>query len=164
MKVLNVFAFLGTMNPVQYMEHSSTVLFCTCNGTIHCKNVSVVPVAILIFVAWFICEFNDLTTFPIQYLTLYSVLDFVGLPGSWSFHRQAIIVKKSWFLLLWLLYDFLSLKSDVNLLSKSYTIKPRRKNIFVGVLKVTDHWYGFVRKCHGARTLVVDLDPSWSES
>ncbi len=34
-------------------------------------------------------------TLPIQYLTLYSVLDVVGPPRSVSFHHQAIIVKKT---------------------------------------------------------------------
>ncbi len=54
---------------------------------------------------------------------------------SGSFHHQAKIVRKTLIsTVLWLLYDFLSLKNDVNVSLKSN----KQKTIFVGVLKVTD--------------------------
>jgi hypothetical protein len=78
---------------------------------------------------------------------------------SWFFHQQA----KNEENLVWLLYDFLSVKNDVNVPSKH---KSERKNCFFCILKVTDQksricqskvqirGSGSVPKCHGSGTLV----------
>jgi hypothetical protein len=60
-----------------------------------------------------------------------------GPPGS--FHHQAKIVRKTLIpAILWLLYDFLSLKSDVMYFQKVISQKFRRKKIiFFDFLKVT---------------------------
>ncbi len=91
--------------------------------------------------------------------------------GSWSgsFYHQAKIVRKTLIpYVLWLLFDFLSLKNDVN--------APFKKICFFGVLKVNDkdsriririHWSeawirgsGSTPKCHGSATLL--KRPTWA--
>jgi len=61
-------------------------------------------------------------------------------PGSGSFHQQAKKLRNNLiFSFLWLLYDFFSLKNDVNVPSKMKKHKNlEKKNILVGTLKVTD--------------------------
>jgi hypothetical protein len=60
-----------------------------------------------------------------------------GSGGSGSFYHQAKIVRKTWIpTVLLLLSDFLSLKNDVNVPSKSR--KMWKKIVFVGVLKAND--------------------------
>ncbi len=60
--------------------------------------------------------------------------------GSGSFHQQAKMVRKTLIpTVLWLLLDFLSLKNDVNVPSKSNKQENFIKNLFfVGILKVND--------------------------
>ncbi len=64
----------------------------------------------------------------------------IYLYGSGSFHHQAQLLRETWISTLWwLLYDFLFLKNDVNVPSKSIKQKKLEKQIFfVGVWKVTD--------------------------
>ncbi len=65
---------------------------------------------------------------------------FLGLPESGSVYQQTKIVRKTLIpTVMRLLYDFLSLKNDVNIPSKSTKQKNLEKNyFFVDVLKVTD--------------------------
>jgi hypothetical protein len=86
--------------------------------------------------------------------------------GSGSFYHQAKIVRKSLIsTALWLLYDFLLLKNDVNVVAK----KRRKKSFLVAILKVTEDnsriqirlsevricESGSVPKCHGSTTLLI---------
>ncbi len=93
--------------------------------------------------------------------------------GSGSFYYQAKIERKTLIptVLWWLLLDFLSLKNDVNVPSKSNNQKIFFLLLFVGVLKVNDEnsriririhyseaWIrgsgsGSTQKCHGPGTL-----------
>ncbi len=75
--------------------------------------------------------------------------------GSVSFYHHAKIVRKTLIpTVLWLLFDFLSLKNDVNIpylqkvISRKTSIK--KKLFFVGVLKVNDE---------NSRVLIQDPDP-----
>ncbi len=64
-----------------------------------------------------------------------SVIIFYG-SGSGSFHQQAKKVRKTLiFTILRLLFDFLSMKTDVNVPSKS---KKQKNLFFVGILSATD--------------------------
>ncbi len=73
-------------------------------------------------------------------------------PWSGSFHPQAKIVKKRLISIpLWFLYDFLSLKNDVNLFQKVISKENWKEKDFVDVLEVTDgksrirSWIGLER-------------------
>ncbi len=93
--------------------------------------------------------------------------------GTGFLYRRAKIVRKTLIpTVLWLLYDFLSWKNDVNVPSKRNEQKTlEEKNGFVGILRVKDensriwiriHWSevrirgsGSVPKCHGSTTLAL---------
>jgi hypothetical protein len=76
----------------------------------------------------------------------------VGPLGSWSrsFHHQAKIVST----VLWLLYDFLSLKNDVNVSLKSNKQKNFQNNYFLMAFMVTDE-----KSRIRIRIRSADLDP-----
>ncbi len=67
----------------------------------------------------------------------------LGAPGSGSFYLQAKIVRKTLIpTVLWLLFDFLSLKNDVNVLSKSnkqktYSMDPQHWQRVLGKLTLS---------------------------
>ncbi len=59
--------------------------------------------------------------------------------GSVSFYHQAKIVRKTLMsTVLWLLYDFLSLKNDVTVVPVPSKRKTKKNLVFVDVLKVND--------------------------
>jgi hypothetical protein len=90
---------------------------------------------------------------PVKYILWYiqesSVTDpdpyVFGPPGSFLLSKK---VRKTLNpTLLWLLYDFLSLKNDENVVSKSNKLKKLWKQHFlVAILKVTDKIAGSVQK------------------
>ncbi len=78
-----------------------------------------------------------------------------GSDSAESFDHQAKMVRKTFiFTVLRLLCDFLSLKNDVNVPSKSYKQKNLKKILFAGALKVTEEkrsGFGSVRQRYGIR-------------
>jgi hypothetical protein len=78
-------------------------------------------------------------------------------PGSGFFNQQAKKVRKTLiFTILMLLYDFLSIKTDINVPSISKKQKTLEKNIFfVGFLSAIEGKSRIrirIRKCHGSTT------------
>ncbi len=95
----------------------------------------------------------------IAYPDPYTIPMFFGHPGS--FHHQAKRVRKTLIsTVLWLLYDFLSLKNDVNVPSKRNKQKHFFNIYFVGILKVMDEKSRIRTRIHirlQIRTSVTDL-------
>ncbi len=145
---------------------------------------------------WIECESLLLSVFRIL-IWIHRIHMFLGLPDpdtdppvrgmdpeySWSFYHQAKTVRKP--TVLWL-PNFLLVKNDVNVPSKSNTHKTFFYNLFfVGVLNFIDEnsriqvqfririhyseaWIhgsgsGFAPKCHGSGTLLAILCLDWSK-
>ncbi len=69
-----------------------------------------------------------------------SIRKFLGIPETDPSIIKQKKLGKPWFLLFCDFFMTLSLKTDVNVPSKSTKQKTRKKLFFVGILKATEHW------------------------
>ncbi len=76
-----------------------------------------------------------------------------GPPGSGSLNHQAILRKTVISTVLWLLYDFLSLKTDINVPSNSKKQENFRIRICNSDVRIRGSLSGSLPKCHGSTTL-----------